>query len=234
MKLKTVQRSLLPIGVAVGVVLTDRLSSWLKEWLTRPGVEVLFSVVVIAISIELVKVFAETLFDHSRFLRRFLLGSEYLEGTWFDIMKVAGKPSEVGLSWFTYDDWELQYSGEDYDLKPQAEHAELAMEHRFPYTAEKIVHLKNNKLLYKFTADRSDRDDLEIAGYGELQLHPGDRGIPTRYSGHYYRPEGGGVFRKISFEGFRLDETRDRDCLRRLNSPETRKDAMRELLKRLG
>src|SRR5262245_12221196 len=234
MKLKTVQRSLLPIGVAVGVVLTDRLSLWLSAWLTRPGVEVLFSVVVIAVSIELVKFFAESLFDHSRVLRRVLLGNEYLEGTWFDVMRVGGKLSEVGLSWFSYDDWELKYSGEDYALVSNAVNAELVVEHRFPYTAEKIVHLKNNKLLYKFTADRSDRDDSEIAGYGELQLHPGARGVPTRYSGHYYRPEAGGVFRKISFEGFRLDETRDRDCLQRLDNPETRKDAVRELLKRFG
>ena len=234
MKLKTIQRSLLPIGVTIGVVLAEQLSSWLKAWLTEPGAGVLFAVVVIAASIELVKFFADTLFDHSRLLRRILLGDQYLEGTWFDIMRVAGKPSEVGLSWLSYEDWELKYAGEDYDLKYDADNAELAMTHRFPYTAEKIVYLKDNKLLYKYVADRSDRDDLEIAGYGELQFHPGEHGIPTRHSGHYYRPEGGGVFRKISFEGFRLDERRERECLQRLNDPETRKDAMRQLLKRFG
>ncbi|MGH8554975.1 MAG: hypothetical protein ACREUD_05330 [Gammaproteobacteria bacterium] len=72
-------------------------------------------------------------------------------------------------------------------------------------------------------------DEVEIAGYGELQFHPGGQGIPMRYSGHYYRPEGGGNFRKICFEGFRLDDRKD---IERLENPETRKDAMRQLLKR--
>lgn len=232
MKLKTVQRGLLPLGVAIGVVLAERLSSWFKAWLSDPSTMVLFSIVVISASIEVIRFLAETLFDHSRFLRRILLGDQYLEGTWFDIMRVAGKASEVGLSWLSYDDWEVKYAGEDYDLKYDTDCTEVAMTHRFPYTAEKIVYSKDNKLLYKYTAGRSDRDDVEIAGYGELQFHPGECGIPARYTGHYLRPEEGGILRKICFEGFRLDDKMDRECLQRLNNPETRKDAMRQLFKR--
>jgi hypothetical protein len=139
MKLKTIQRSVLPIGVTVGVILAEQLSTRLKAWLTEPGAAVMLSAVVIAASIELVKFFAETLFDHWRFLRRVLLGDQYLEGTWFDIMRVAGKPSEVGLSWISYDDWEINYAGEDYDLKYDSDSAGVAMTHRFPYTAETIA-----------------------------------------------------------------------------------------------
>jgi hypothetical protein len=193
MKLKSVQHSVVPIGVTIGTVLAEQLSSWLKAWFAGPSAAVIFSVVVIGASIELVKFFADTIFDHWRLLRRLLLGDQYLEGTWFDIMHVAGKPSEVGLSWVSYEDWEIKYAGEDYNLKCDSDNVEIAMTHRFPYTAEKIVYSKDNKLLYKYTADRSDRD-VEITGYGELQFHPGERGFPIRHSGHYYRPEGAASF----------------------------------------
>lgn len=216
----------------MGVVLAERLSSWLEAWLSDPSAVVLFSVVVISASIELIRFVVATLFDHSRHLRRLLLGDQYLEGTWFDIMRVGGRPSEIGVSWLRYEDWEIKYAGEDYDLKYESGCADVAMAHRFPFTAETIVYAKDNKLLYKYTADRSDRDEVEISGYGELQFHPGRQGIPMRYSGHYYRPEGGGNFRKICFEGFRLDDRKDSECLERLGDPETRRDAMRQLLKR--
>lgn len=188
----------------------------------------LFSIAVISASIELIKFLAETLFDQSRFLRRILLGDQYLEGTWFDIMDVAGKPSEVGLSWLSYDDWEIKYSGEDYHLKYLSDCADEAMKHRFPYTAEKIVYLKDNKLFYKYTAERSGRDEPEIVGYGELQF-PGGRGIPMRYTGHYYRQEGSGIFRKICFVGFRLDGKKDREYLQRLNNPRCYAPALQAL-----
>ena len=42
------------------------------------------------------------------------------------------------------------------------------------------------------------------------------------------------MFRKISFDGFRLDDKKDREFLQRLNAPETRKDAMQQLLRRFG
>lgn len=232
MKLKTVERGLLPLGVAIGVVLAERLSSWLEAWLSKPGAVVLFSIVVISVGIELIRFVAETLFDHSRLLRRLLLGDQYLEGAWFDIMRVNGRPSEVGISYFRYDDWEIKYTGEDYDLKCDGDCPDLAMAHQFPFTAETIVYAKDNKLLYKYTAARSDRDDVEVAGYGELQFHPNISGIPTRYSGHYYRPEGEGNFRKVCFQGFRLDDRKDRECLQRLENPGTKRDTMRQLLKR--
>lgn len=234
MKPKTFQRTLLPLSVAGGVVAAEQLSSWFEQWLVAPGASAIFSVVVIAVSIELVKSFSSDMFNHSRVFRRLVLSDQYLEGTWFDIMRVGGKAQEVGLSWLSYEDWEVKYAGEDYDLSYDGRTCEVAMTHRFPYTAEKIVYSKENKLLYKYTADRSDRDDLEIAGYGELQFHPSGNGIPIRYSGHYYRQEGGSVFRKISFEGFRLDEDKDRDSLKRLDNPETKKEALCQLLRRFG
>ncbi len=234
MKLKTIESSALPIGVTVGVVLADLLTSVARAWLTKPSTAAVVSIVVIAASIELVKFFAENLFDHCKFIRRMLLRDQYLEGTWFDIMRVDGKPTEVGLSWLGYENWEVKYTGEDYDLKYDSGGTDLAMTHRFPYTGEKVVYSKDNKLLYKYTADRSDRNDPEIAGYGELQFHPGQRGIPTRYSGHYLRPEGDAKLRKVSFEGFRLDEKKHREYLNRINDAETRKDAIRDLLRRFG
>ncbi|HSF29901.1 MAG TPA: hypothetical protein VLK82_05440 [Candidatus Tectomicrobia bacterium] len=213
-RLQTIQATL---GVAVGVVLSEQWPSWAKHWFPNAGVAEVLSLITVAVSVVVLKFMAGALFEKSKRVRRMLLGRQYIEGTWLDIMRADGKLKEIGVSWLRYDGSELRYTGEDYDL---------TLNHCSPYEAE-MVQLKGQVLMYKYTARRSDNGSLGTQGYGELQFSPGRDGIPNKYSGSYFVLQGR---EKLSFEGFKLDEQKDSELLELLENGRTRKEALRRLL----
>ncbi len=217
-RLQTMQSTL---GVAVGVVLSEHAVSWAKQWFANPGVSGILSLVVVAVSVVAVNFIASNVFERSKRVRRMLLGRQYIEGTWFDVMRVGGKIEEIGISWVRYEDLEINYCGEDYDL---------TLNYCSPYEAE-MVQLKGQVLMYKYTARRSDNGNLGTQGYGELQFSPGRNGIPIKYAGSYFVLQGK---EKLSFDGFKLDEKHDRELLELLDSGKTRKEALRRLLAKYG
>lgn len=158
-----------------------------------------------------------SLFERSKTVRRLLLGKDYIEGMWFDIMREKGNVKEIGVSSLEYADFQIKYSGEDYDL---------AVTQRLPFLAEMTQLRKDGVLMYKYTARRSDTDRLGIPGYGELQFHLGRQGMPTRYTGEYFQLNEN---TKCTFEGFKLDEKKDRELLELLDDGKTRKEALRKL-----
>jgi hypothetical protein len=217
--LKRVKSMQSTLGVAVGVVLTDQFSSLAKQWFLIPGVPIVFSLLVVAISVVAVQFLTSSLFDHFQWVRRLLLGQEYIEGTWFDILRKDGRPLEIGVSWLRYEDLNVKFSGEDCDL---------ALRHSFPYEAN-MVQFDGQVLMYKYTARRSDDANITTQGYGEIQFSNVRQGVPKKYSGCYF------VLRsteKLSFEGFKLDEEKDREWIKMLDSGETRKKALFQLFRK--
>jgi hypothetical protein len=217
-RLQTMQSTL---GVAVGVVLSEHTVAWAKQWFANPGASGILSLVVVAASVVVVKFMASIAFEKSKRVRRMLLGRQYIEGTWFDVMRAGGKIAEMGISWIRYEDLEIKYCGEDYDL---------TLNYCSPYEAD-MVQLKGQVLMYKYTARRPDNGNLGTQGYGELQFSPGRNGIPNKYAGSYFVLHGK---EKLSFDGFKLDETHDRELLELLDHGKTRKEALRRLLAKYG
>ncbi len=207
------------LGVAVGVVLSQQTSHLAKSWFPVPGVTAAFSIIVIAVAIVVIRFFAGSLFVRSRVLRRILMGNQYVEGTWFDIMRKNGEVAEIGFSRIIYTRAGVKFFGEDYAL---------TMENGFPYRAE-LVQIEWPKLKYVYTANRSDSADEVTTGYGILDFLEERHGPPKKYSGKYFVLRGTDT---VSFEGIRLHEKHDKDLIHQLDDPLLRKQALSDLLEK--
>ncbi len=82
------------IGLAVGVVISQNTSHLITKWFTTGEITVLFAIVLITLCVYIMRFFIGSLFVQSRTVRRFLLGKQYVEGTWFDIMRKDNKVAE--------------------------------------------------------------------------------------------------------------------------------------------
>ena len=213
-KLQTIEEA---FGAAVGIVLAEQFAPLMKQWLLISGSAAVFSVILVTISILFVRFLIGSLFERSKTVRKILLGKNYIEGIWFDVMREKGQVKEIGVSSVEYADFQIKYSGEDYDL---------AVTQRLPFMAEMAQLKRDGVMMYKYTARRSDTDRVGTPGYGELQFHSGRHGMPTRYTGEYFLLNEN---TKCSFEGFKLDEKKDKELLELLDSGETRKEALRRL-----
>lgn len=223
--LKRLQAAHVSIGLAVGVVLAQEFTRLAQQWLTGSFMPAVASLIVITLSVMAVKYFVNQLFNGAKWFRRLMLGKQFVEGTWFDIMRIGDQPAvEVGVSRLSYHDAEVRYSGDDYDL---------CMSHTAPYHSEMAQMKWDGQrliLMYKYRAGRSDEKQVGTEGYGELLFSPPDS-LPNHYSGCYFVLDGGS---KYSFEGFRLDERKDREILALLNRGDTKREALRSLLQKYG
>ncbi|MCZ6703107.1 MAG: hypothetical protein O6940_08710 [Ignavibacteria bacterium] len=209
------------IGLAVGVVISQNTSHLITKWITTGEITVMFAIVVITLSVYIMKFFIGSLFVQSRTLRRFLLGRQYIEGTWFDIMRKDNKVAEVGFSRISYTHKNIEFSGEDYNLE---------MDQCFPFRAE-IVKMHWPTLHYVYTSNRSDTKEQTTKGYGEIDFQTERRGSPKKYVGKYFVLRG---TEKIFFEGIKLNEKKDKTLIDLLDDPAHRKEALKQLLKKYG
>lgn len=161
------------------------------------------------------------IFDHWKGIRKKLIGQQYIEGTWFDIMKLDGQPMDIGISTFEYVDYEIRYKGQDYNL---------AKGSWAPYHT-KMVKLEWPRLTYIYTAQRQDAKTVEMTGYGVLDFHVGTKGPPTTHSGQYLALQSS---ERISFESFRLNEKKDSNVLAKLVEPTTKRQALFALFEKYG
>jgi len=74
------------IGVAVGVVVTEQTTHLMAEWITQPGILATLLIIILTISIILSKYIIGFSFNRFKSIRRSLIGSQFIEGTWFDTM----------------------------------------------------------------------------------------------------------------------------------------------------
>ena len=136
-------------------------------------------------------------------------------------MRKNNEVAEIGFSRISYTHKDIQFWGEDYNLE---------MDQCFPFRAE-IVQMNWPILHYVYTANRSDTKEESIKGYGELDFQKELRGSPKKYSGKYFVLRGTD---KISFEGIKVNERKDKTLIEHLNEPATRKKALLQLLEKYG
>ncbi len=214
---KLIQNLEATIGAAVGVVLSQQTSHLITKLFHIQGAAITFAIIIVTASIIITKFLIGSLFVRSKTLRRILLGKQYVEGTWFDIMRINNKVAEIGFSRISYTHKDIQFWGEDYELE---------MDQCFPYRAD-MVQMNWPTLHYVYTANRSDTEEKGSKGYGELDFQKELRGCPKKYSGKYFILRGTD---KVSFEGVRINERKHKTLIRLLEEPATRKKALHQLL----
>lgn len=219
MDVKTIKKIQTSMGVAVGVVFSQELTRLGKAWLVFPGSYAVISLIIISISVLLLNYLGSELFSHWRWLRKKLLGRQYIEGVWFDIMRCDGELLDVGISCMSYDDFNLTYRGQDYNLRTDL---------WAPFHA-RMLRLEWPRLTYIYSAQRQGEASAEMLGYGVLDFHVGAKGAPRTHSGQYFPFHAG---KTICFESFRLNADKDAELLARLDEPETRKQALITLYNR--
>jgi len=218
---KLIQNLEATIGLAIGVVISQEISHLITKWFTAREITAMFAIVIITVSVIIMKFFIGSLFVQSRTLRRVLLGRQYIEGTWFDIMRKDNKAAEVGFSRISYTHEGIEYSGEDYNLE---------MDQCFPFRAE-IVQMNWPTLHYVYTSNRSDSKEQTTKGYGEIDFQTERRGSPKKSVGKYFVLRG---TEKIFFEGIKLNEKKDKTLIDLLDDPAHRQEALKQLLKKYG
>lgn len=104
----------------IGITVAGAASSGLKDALSSASVS---SRVAAALSILAIPIISEGLssgfkwlFEHSRPLRRLLLGGKFVEGTWIEIVKKGNEILSIGIIWFENEEYGIKVHGFNYDL----------------------------------------------------------------------------------------------------------------------
>ena len=209
------------VGVAVGVVVTEYTTDFITQMIKIPGSTIIWLIIVIALSIALSRYVLGIWFNHSKILRKLLIGNQFIEGTWFDTMKTESGIIEIGFSRIKYSQKKIDYWGEDYDL----------VNHQTsPYDAI-MVKLEWPDFHYIYSAYRTDKDEENTKGYGKLSFERRPGNCPKKYTGKYIAFGGS---RNISFIGIKLDEKEHKEWIAKLDKPELRKKCLQELHKKFN
>jgi hypothetical protein len=167
--------------------------------------------VVIGLTLTVVKELLAVRLLESSWLRRHLLGREYVEGTWVDVVFYSNSEPRVGIVHIGSRKSGLTYSGENLDS-----------EGRFAghFTADGLK-VDFPRIVFHYTEDGGGENPL-LTGVGVISFDR-PQGPPGRYSGYCLD-----AVEKISHRliGRRVDNPGD---LRRLENPATRARAALEI-----
>lgn len=162
-------------GGAIGVVLSNGATSWLKPFGFPGWFPNLIALLIVAASTELLKEGADFAVSASQPLRRILLRRQFIEGSWLDIAYKDGEPYSIGIIRIEPEGTSIRVSGELFDLQGEPK----------GIFRSEMTNVQWPVLRYKYSAVRSSisqRDDFQ--GYTELQFAERD-GIPLRFQGYY-------------------------------------------------
>lgn len=208
-KLRILSKLNLAVSVGIGVVFVRISSMWVEQLAWKWWISILVALVIVGIMSPVCSYLFTHGFDNMNWLRRLLLGNQFIEGVWFDLMKQDGKSLAYGITNIKSSGSQLQLTGEDFDLRG---------EHGGYYYTDMLV-ISWPVLKYKYTYQRSDDSELANHGYGEIKID-NSAYYPVRYEGFYFNLREG---KRVSFESWRV---RDKHTLELLNDPKTRRDAV--------
>ena len=198
-------------GVSSGVVVARSASKWLENQDIDEVLILAISIAIVAILTQVTRIFVRSLVENTKLGRRLILGRQYIEGVWIDLVQEGGEPKAVGLTRINIIEGELKISGDDYDIDGL---------HTGHYVCD-FHYVDWPRIRYVYSYQYSDDDNIIKQGLGEFLFD--DTGIsPIRYSGHFFDIQGGKRFR---FEGWKL---KDRKKLKELRTPKGRIDLVKD------
>lgn len=197
------------VSIAVGVGIAKEFTDWIIKFNLPSWFPHVTAVIVVVITFQFLKFIFEAIFDMSVTMRRILLGHQFIEGTWLDIMSHNGKPISYGVTRIVSSGSSFRISGEDYDLN--------ANNTGF-YSLDMLV-FEFPKIKYKYTYQRSDSLGLAQEGFGEFQFRERN-GAPVKYAGFTFDL---GEGKRITFEGWKVE---NKAVLSLLDKPASDKEAI--------
>lgn len=199
------------LGVTAGILASRATAKWFEDQNVREVIILASSVVIVAVLAQLFRIVITYVILNFRFTRRLILGRQYIEGIWIDLMEENGNPVSLGLTRINIIDGELKINGDDYDTEGM--HTGYYSWEFFKYDWPRIN--------YVYSYHRSDDNEVIRLGYGEI-LFDDIGGTPFRYTGHYIDLKKGEQSR---FEGWKL---KDRNQMKKLNTPAGREAVVRD------
>ena len=163
-------------GITVGLISSKLVSNYLLSQEVFLAVDIaVFVLVFLVISRLLFEIF-QFLFFRSFWLRSFLIGKEFVEGVWVEIVESSNGYMGVGISRLTFTDGKLVFTGDDF-----SENGALDSNYRGD-----IIEFDYPCFNYKHTNQRlKNTVDALREGHGEIQFRPQFRDRPSTYSGFF-------------------------------------------------
>lgn len=199
------------LAIEGNIVECVKKSQLKEEWLI-----LLVSVVLLIFIFKLLGWLIEKAVENSKRIRAIILGDDYIEGTWFDIVEIGGYKF-YGLLNITYKEGKIEQSGEQIatdgspkntwnTIASQYEGNTLTVIYRVNYFAEEIV---------------EQRLGISTMDFSK----PEKQFCPNTFSGTFY--DMSKDFDTKSFRGFKVTNP---DILFKLSNPESKPQATKELI----
>jgi hypothetical protein len=199
-RIKRIQQVVSGFSVSVSVVAAQQTALWVAshsidfpQWLPPAVAVVVFSMGSVAI-----RSLLEFSLENMVLLRRVLLGKQFIEGLWFELIFQDNHPVAIGHSNISYSDGKFLFGGEDFRLDGSNK----------GHFRVDLVELSWPVLRYKYTYETGLERD---SGYGEAQFIERDDGPPLKFNGSFVSLRDGSRF---TFETVRI---KDPDLIRRFH-----------------
>jgi len=171
---KQIPQFAMSLGVGVSAV----FAAWTAKWLKQFSLPDWFVLLTILLTTGFGGWFITTafryLFESSKWVRRRLLGRQFVEGTWFIEIRLNNELTGFAVSRIEADGTSLRWSGEHYDLEGQI----------LGSVKGKVIEIDWPKIRYSYESDRDDPNNLHREGYGERTFMEQD-GPPVGFNGQF-------------------------------------------------
>lgn len=212
-RLKTLKEAISAVGVPVSALVGKQGEEYLANR-TLPSplrfVLVFLLILVVYIGIRRAAGWLLTL----RSLRRLVVRSQFVEGTWMDVVRLRGEVAYVGVLRFSVEEERLRITGENYTV-------DCVLENSFN---SDMVDLDWPVVTFTYSADREVAGNAESQGFSRIRFAERD-GPPCRYKGFYQDTNG----RRADYIGWRITNS---DELAAIDDPLKIREVIRAVVKR--
>jgi hypothetical protein len=219
-KRKKVTLAIQSMSLAVSIVASQRAAQFVVEKKLAPTIAWFPSVVALLIAgcgLYLIRFFLDFAFDNMTGLRHLLLGDQFIEGQWYIIFRVEGKPVAFGETRIISTEEGVRFQGEDFQYGEE--------EGRGHYSTD-IAILDWPTIKYKYHYYQSAAEEYSSQGYGEAQFFEGDHGA-QKFSGIFLELLGKRV---TYFEGWRVPQL-DLENIKKSDGPDNKRERAKSFFK---
>ncbi len=146
--------------------------SAIEDIVGNPTVTLLLLIVIVVLLGRLAEFFIKELVLRARWLRRIIMGAQFIEGTWIDKVVTDNNIESIALLTIVFENSRFEINGESLDLAGE----------RLGTFRTYISEYENWELRYAYHGMNKRKQDVRIDGYGEYHFVRGDQ-MPLTFSG---------------------------------------------------